>query len=606
MKIEIANIETDVKTIKDLRQALKDAKDAMVSAEKGTEEYNNALKQTANIQHELREMQAEINANADDFGQKLGNVSKTINGFNGAITSATGALALMGVQNKEVQNQITATMTSLLAMTNGLSQIDEGAKAIKRLKDGLEQGTVAYKAAAAAQWALNAAQEAMPLIALTAGIIALIKTLGSLKGAYYAAKSGADALLESQRQFNEQIDRYSHVTDLNMQLLRIQGKSEKEILEYQLQRLQTQKEMIDQNIKGQAHTVKERKALEDQSKVLSEQIKLLRAKIYYYKEDTKAVKDNTDTFDENKETISDYNTILNKLNDDIANLTATEKERIVNSLIKGKQLTDEEIKNINTLVEAYLLQKQTIEDLNKVEEDQQKLAETLSGEKATTELEALKIEYDKRVEMAHDNADLLLEINKWYEQESTRITEEGEKAKKQLILQSSLEIASGVASIMNSIASTMDASNEKQFKAKKAMEISSAVISTISGAIGAYMGAVSNTGINAIPVVGPALATAMGITNAAIVSAAGAAQIANISKQKYNKGGSASASGISSASPSINTAALSAASRPVDTVTQVQGASEEAAIKDTRVYVLESDITDTQNRVKTVESESKF
>lgn len=602
MKIEIANIETDVKTLKELRQALKDAKDAMVSAEKGTEEYNNALKQTANIQHELRDMQAEINANADDFGQKISNVSKTINGFNGAITSATGALALMGVQNKEVQNQITATMTSLLAMTNGLSQIDEGVKAIKRLKAGLEQGTIAYKAAAAAQWALNAAQEAMPLIALTAGIITLIKTLSSLKGAYYAAKSGADALLETQRKFNEQIDRYSHITDLNIQVLRIQGKTEKEILEYQLQRLQTQKEMIDQNIKGQAHTVKEKKALEEQSKVLAEQIKLVGLKIKYYKEDTKAVKDNTKAVSDNKEELSDYDKIVNKLKDDTKDLSSTEKDRIVNSLTKGKELTGEQIDEIEKLVEAYLKEKQAIEDVNKFKEEQAKLTETLNAEKVTTELEALQVEYDKRVEMAHGNKELLLQVDEWYQNESKRITEEGEKAKKDISLQMGFEMADGIISIMNSLASAMDSSNEKQFKAKQSMEIASATINTITGSIKAYMSAWDTYG--SIPFVGSGLATAFSVIQAATVAAAGAAQIATIARQKY-KGGSGNV-GKMSASPNINTAALSAASKPVDTVTTVRGASTEASIKDTRVYVLESDITDTQNRVKTIESESKF
>ena len=69
---------------------------------------------------------------------------------------------------------------------------------------------------------------------------------------------------------------------------------------------------------------------------------------------------------------------------------------------------------------------------------------------------------------------------------------------------------------------------EKEFEQVKAFQIAEAVISTISGAITAYAGAAGNSGINAIPLVGPALAQTLGIINAAAVTASGVAQIAKI------------------------------------------------------------------------------
>ena len=68
----------------------------------------------------------------------------------------------------------------------------------------------------------------------------------------------------------------------------------------------------------------------------------------------------------------------------------------------------------------------------------------------------------------------------------------------------------------------------------------------------------------------------------------GLAQIAKIKNTQF--GGGSSASG-SSASP--NAGAVNSVIAPVQYTSDVQGASIEGAIKDTRVYVTEQDISNT-------------
>lgn len=50
--------------------------------------------------------------------------------------------------------------------------------------------------------------------------------------------------------------------------------------------------------------------------------------------------------------------------------------------------------------------------------------------------------------------------------------------------------------------------------------------------------------------------------------------------------------------------ALQAIQNPVQTTNSIEGSSEES--KNTRVYVLESDITNVQNDIKTIVSESTY
>lgn len=620
MKIEIANIETDVKTVKELRQALKDAKDAMVSAEQGTEEYNKALKQTSNIQHELREMQTEINANADDFGQKLGNVSKTLAGVAGGVTAVTGAMSLLGIENEEANKKITATMTSLIGITEGLAKLDDGIKGFSRLT----------KTISGSSGALGKFKVAL----IGTGLGALVVLLGSVIAnweEFTEAIGVSDDMLTSfgdklQGVFNVFKEGTSRIAQTVGKLLKGDFAGIKEIWS-DFSIVESYNKGVEKSVKDRndAIAAENKKAADEAAKKRKEQLdKEIADRKNALSKELDLIKTNNDkeiialkekyakgliSEKEYQQELSklkdeELNNELKRLQDQLSNekLTADERIEIEKQVIVIRgQLLDEELKR------QAAAKKKAADEQKAIDADQNDLQKFIDdyNNKSKTELELLEQTYIAKREQAHNNAVLLLQIDEWYQQESERITKEGEEAKKKIQLNMGLEMADGFASIMNSIASAMDSSNEKQFKAKQAMEIASATINTITGSIKAYMSAWDTYG--SIPFVGSGLATAFSVIQAATVAAAGAAQIATIARQKY-KGGSGSSGSVGrmSASPSINTGALSAASRPIDSVRTVQGASEEAAIKDTRVYVLESDITNTQNRVKTVESESKF
>lgn len=136
---------------------------------------------------------------------------------------------------------------------------------------------------------------------------------------------------------------------------------------------------------------------------------------------------------------------------------------------------------------------------------------------------------------------------------------------------------------------------EKQFKAVKAFQIAQATIQTISGAIAAFMSCQS------LP--WPANAI-VGAVQAAAVTAAGVAQIAKIKNTQLGGGGSSA--GSPTAAP-VQTA-------PEEYVPQyTQNATGESeitrladSIHNQKVYVVESDITEAQNRSKVRVTESTW
>lgn len=157
------------------------------------------------------------------------------------------------------------------------------------------------------------------------------------------------------------------------------------------------------------------------------------------------------------------------------------------------------------------------------------------------------------------------------------------------------------ASMMSALADQQDETSKDGFEKQKKLQIAGATMSMLQGVISAVSSAFSPN--NAwMTIWGQAAAAA---TMSAMVIASGVAQINQIKKQTFNGGGSGAVASTPSASPSV-TAVQAMGGPAVNPVTNIEGASTEGTIQESRVWVSETDITDTQNKVKTVESESTY
>ena len=137
---------------------------------------------------------------------------------------------------------------------------------------------------------------------------------------------------------------------------------------------------------------------------------------------------------------------------------------------------------------------------------------------------------------------------------------------------------------------------EKQFKAVKAFQIAQATIQTISGAIAAFMSCQAT-----YPQPYGAI---IGAVQAAAVTAAGVAQIAKIKSTQLGGGGS------SAGSPTAAPVQTAPEEYQPQYTANATGESEITRLADSihnqRVYVVESDITEAQNRSKVRVTESTW
>lgn len=152
------------------------------------------------------------------------------------------------------------------------------------------------------------------------------------------------------------------------------------------------------------------------------------------------------------------------------------------------------------------------------------------------------------------------------------------------------------AGILNSIAEKQDEESKEGFEKQKKLQIAAATMAMLGGVVSAITSAFNPA--NAwMTIWGQAAAAA---AMSALTITTGAIQIANIKKQTLDGGGGSESPVI----PSLS--ALNAMGTPVAATTNIEGASTEGVTTDTRVYVLESDISNSQNNVKTTVAEATF
>lgn len=185
---------------------------------------------------------------------------------------------------------------------------------------------------------------------------------------------------------------------------------------------------------------------------------------------------------------------------------------------------------------------------------------------------------------------------KGLENELTQYNKEQALLRKSNIVNTFSAALNSASQILSALEGNMDKSNKEGFEKSKNLQIAMATINMLAGITAALSGAFTNK----LTVADWILA---GI-QAATIATVGGIQIANIKKQTYDGSGSGSVgnlNGMGVANPSLPDMI------PINYTRSLMTDTETAELnKQNRVYVVESDITDTQDNVKVKESNSNF
>ena len=184
------------KSIKDLRNQIKELRDELVTLDKGSQEYADTLSMLGNKTNDLRELMGDISRTTTDFGTTVSNVSNVMAGGVAAVQGLTAGLSLLGVNMGE-DDKLTQTLIKSMALLQSLGTMDKAIKSFRAL-------SVLIKSNIAAAGGLGKALKALaisnPFTAILAGATAVVGVVGSIvskqKELAQAEKEAADAARE--------------------------------------------------------------------------------------------------------------------------------------------------------------------------------------------------------------------------------------------------------------------------------------------------------------------------------------------------------------------------------------------------------------------------
>ena len=579
----ISSIQIDTskakKSIAQLEKELQECTEQLKNVELGSEAF-----------YKLQKKAADAKGQIDTFNQTTDTLSKgmqgwgeqgakAIAGISSGITAATALMQLFGSENEDVIKGI-ARLQQLMVFTQAIAGVKDLIESFKILKGvistlnttmgkGVLGAVILALSTIAAGWlaiknktneAKKEAEEYQQVLETAAGTIEKFKNEDLL----------AQLPDDVKKKYTEAKKR---VTEINEQI---------EIMHAEWKKYFEKGDR--QNMNAAAYQLNDlRNYVKEYQEYIDKVDKALPGYIKAQEDAAKAV-------EKRKE---DELTVLRAETEDYLNPFKDTKKNKTEAINPGDAPTDDEdmseeekrIEKLKTLLAEYKELKNRLFP----QTEQQQLQEQYKAD-----LDLLASTYENKLITEEEYLKRKYELQQYYKQKEDALIE----ASQLVQMQDAAQTLTNISSIFSSIASAMDEADEKQRKAMLAFQAASIVTSTISGAIMAYTGAASNEGLNGIPVVGPAIAQATGITNMIAVIASGAAQLANL-RSKGNSD-SATLSGVSAA------VATNTLTTPTQYSSAIEGANIEESITDTKVYVVESDIQQTANKVSVQESENRY
>lgn len=598
-KVKVVKIDTKPaeESLKDLRKELKETRNVMLNTEEGTEEYNKALLRAAEIQHTLKEQMEEVNASAMDFGQITGNVIKAIGGMVAGFQAAQATMNLFGIENKTVIKSL-EKMQNLMALTQAIPALDDAGKAFKRLSIAISTAT----------GATSKFGKALVSTGLGAAVVALGLLAANWDKVTDAMKRWGIISEDTEEKLNEQKKK---VDDLRSDLSKMESDYDKWIKDKKASKLNSEakksyddlSDSISNYQKQLDIIVAKQKLPENQSRAnweaLQKEGQALQNNISDLKNQQQAILDNADSYKELDKSVDNAVEKIKDSEKELAVLIWDATKKLMPQSLQDELLA--KFGNDGIVIPVKMEIDESEEDdeefLARANELRKNIEGVVNSLRNTFKTPEEQYAEEQRALEVALNTKLISEQE--YYRLSESLAKEHNNNQKALAVQEAqvwMSALGNLGSVFSSMADMIDTSTEEGEEKYKALMYTSTIVSMLAGIGGAISSAFMP--VNAGMTIWGQIA--MAASTSASVLASGIAQLVQI--KNANKNSTLGKSSI--ATP--NTSAVNSFIAPVQYTQEVNSANIEDAIKDSRVYVVESDITSTQNKVEVAENESRY
>jgi hypothetical protein len=598
-KIQINGQEKVVKSLGEMKQLLKEANFELLSAQQNFGEYSNeainAAKKVATLKDNLQE--AGETAQLFDPGKKFQAFAGALSAAAGGISAFQGALGLLGTESESVQKTL-VKVQSALALSQGLSTIADSAKDFKRLGAVIQQSTIFTKAFQVATIAATAVQRAFGVSVtgtsvafkalrgaiLATGIGALVIGIGLLVEKIIDWTNRTSDAEKAQQKLAASTKKINGEIDNQISVLTALGGKEKEIYNLKVQQNDNELNLLRNKLKTTGKLNEEEMAQFRKLKTDKQILDIQEVNRIKKTQEEQAKNSSQTNQGANKQRIEDEKNVLKALED-------LRVENIQIEFLRNQERINldfqRRVDEINSLKINEQLKTQIIAEeqrkRDKLLEDNLKLIQQKEGDAAQiakvndVNKKAAQLDLEKSFQNA------LIEIQKASSDTKIKIEEQALQLRKNQLNETANAIQ-GLTTIVG-----------KDTIAGKALGIATALINTYQGASEAIkqkstlpspfdvIAKVANVGA----IIAMGLKTVKAITSVQVPAV---------------KGGGNGASISTSTPPSISTTA------PISPTQQLQASStllnaqaiQELGSATNRAYVVESDVTNSQERIKRI------
>ena len=176
-----------------LKQEIKEARNELLNAEEGTEEYNKAMQRLSDAQFQLRDMNEQSRYAVADFGEQLSNVAGITSGIVSGFSALQAVMVLTGNDTEDFQ-KVMVNLQAAMALVQGLQGLEGMVDRVKGLGKAL---TTVMKSMGKAGWIGLILTAAVALGTLTAK---LVKQRQALNDANRAQKEYGKSVGEAYKE----------------------------------------------------------------------------------------------------------------------------------------------------------------------------------------------------------------------------------------------------------------------------------------------------------------------------------------------------------------------------------------------------------------------
>lgn len=240
---------TATTSLKSLRDEVKRAQNDLLNAEKGTDEYTDALERLTEANSQLQEVQLLTSRGSGDLANVFSNTTRVLRQGVQLFQTTQGVISLLNVESADFEKTL-VKLQATLAIVNGVAGLATLPRNLLVLRRSLQLSRLAVVE-------LTSALLTNPLVAFGVAAAALAVTLYSLRDAFFNTKEQADDAKAANDRFISSIQRSNDVAEYNIELLSAQGASQEELIKKQRYYTQQRLDLLNAEFRALFNQVRE-------------------------------------------------------------------------------------------------------------------------------------------------------------------------------------------------------------------------------------------------------------------------------------------------------------------------------------------------------------